>query len=400
MLVFFFKKKISSILDPLINHFVWIAAHFTFLVVYICKYGISYWPFFFLFTLLLYLLSFYTILRPIESCYFTENSSLLLEGLYRKKKKIKRLYFLISILMLYSSIDFFKYAIESPNVASWFLYKFVDLQGRDPFLRILGTGISPFFYLFGFINIFIYKESIKLSSFFLFLSVMIQLFAGGRSAFLHFLFSLGAFVLYFNSSFSKSFVSRLNKIGAWFIGVSIILASIVSSFYSESLTFMDGFRIIINRLVAAADGLEYYMNYNGEAKLPTGLWQYFLSIFGVYVKGILGIDYKNVGTQLTELVVGEVDFAQGANYTIFLQTVVFGSFFCILYIPILSFLSAKLRDNRTKSVKKMALSYFYFTTAFTCITDIEYFTLVLISGVICYYAFVWPYFTFTIKHKT
>lgn len=399
LILFLFRKKISSIIDPLVNHCVWISAHFTFLIAYIAKYGISYWALFFLFILLVYVACFNYLLVPLSNDKFESKYNSLIHVLFEKKRTLCFLYWLIVLLTFYSQIDFFMYAVDSSSVASWFLYKFVDLQGRDPLLRILGTGITPFFYLFSFINIFIYKERAKTAIFIIALFCLIQIFAGGRSSMLHLLFSIGTFILYFRPAFPEKTIARINRVGLVAIIVSLVVASAVSSFYSEDYSMLDGFQIIINRLVAAADGLEYYMKYNGEEKLPTGIWQYFLSVFAVYVKGLLHIDYKNVGTQLTELVQGDVEFAQGANYTIFLQVIVLGYYFSLFYVPLLTALSAKFRNNRTTSIRKLSLSYFFVSNAFTCITDLEYFVLVIISGVICYSLFIWPFFTFSLNFK-
>jgi len=296
----------------------------------------------------------------------------------------------MATIYFFSKISFFKYALENPSLSSWFLYRFVDLQGRDPLLRILSTGSEVYFYFFSFILIFFIKKWRFVAIMGVIFALLIGVFSGGRSSLLAALIYLGAFIFYFNNSFPKRFITKINIGGIFMVSLAIFIAIVVSSFYGEETSLMDGFGIIVNRFIAVGDGLEYYMRYNGESHIKTGFSEYFLAVFGVYVKQFTGVEYKNVGTQLTELVVGDVEFAQGSNFVFPLQSVVLGFYAWVIYIPTLAFFVARLRSNRTNSFVLLPLSFFLSFHCFTFATDMEYAILCLVSGLIIYFGIVFP----------
>jgi hypothetical protein len=296
----------------------------------------------------------------------------------------------------------------SHSPIEWTLYRFELLQGREVVSRILEIGCIPYLYLFSFINIFIIKKWKKFSILVLLINLLISIMAGGRSSFLSLLFAFGAFVNYFQFRFSSisqytyfnisKYKKKTFKLYLVLLIISLIIASFVSSTYNnEKIEY--GAKIILNRVFASADGLEYYMNYDGSKYIENGIYPFFLSIFGVYLKGTGEAEYKNIGHQLSELMTGQsLTFAHGANYTIFLQNVVLGYYWFPIYTTLIVFLVAKLRNSRNFSVVWLAISYYLYNSCFTMILDLEYYFLVVLSGFICYCLFIFPVFAIKKNH--
>ncbi|WP_305037029.1 oligosaccharide repeat unit polymerase [Pedobacter sp. SYP-B3415] len=304
--------------------------------------------------------------------------------------KVKAIFVLISLTFFFSKLPFFQYAIANPSVGTWFLYRFVDLQGRDPFFRILSTGAEVYFYLFSFMLIFLLKTWRKRALILVILALLIGVMSGGRSSVLGGLLYLGTFIFYFNKYFKRKFIQRVNHIGVILVVASLSLAAVISSLYEADASVTDGFKILVNRFIAVGDGLEYYMLYNGPEKIPSGPGQYFLAVFGVYVKGFTNLEYKNVGTQLVELVVGDVSFAQGSNFVFPLQAVVLGRYAWIFYVPLMALTVCWLRRSRSRSFVFLPLSFFFCYHCFTIATDIEYGLLCFISGMLVYFIIIFP----------
>jgi hypothetical protein len=231
----------------------------------------------------------------------------------------------------------------------------------------------------------------------LFIFLLIFISAGGRYDILGMIFSIGSFIYFFLPYFShkKSFVKKTNKYGVVGLAIALIMAAIVSSFYNTNSDMSAGINMVLDRIIASADGLEFYMTKQGDKYIASGIDQYFLSVFGVYIKNIIGVQYTNIGQQLSELVVGHsMNYAAGANYTFLLQNVVLGYYWFPIYTTFIASLTALLRNNRTSSVKKLAISYYLFSSCFILAQELEYGFLVFISGFLCYYMFIFPVFLF------
>ncbi|WP_176141083.1 O-antigen polymerase [Sphingobacterium nematocida] len=382
-----FKRNFNNLLDPIAMHIFWLSGNIAFLTAYIYRYGISNMPIWFFLFFLTYIFVLKIFLKKVRTGIIDHNMS---DKIKEKTFKIKFVYIVITFIYFFSKISFFKYAMENPSLSSWFFYRFVDLQGRDPVLRILSTGSEVYFYFFSFILIFLIKKWRHLAFIGVVMALLIGVFSGGRSSLLAALVYLGAFIFYFNNLFEKKTITKVNFIGVIMVSFAILVAIVVSTFYEEDMSIVDGFSIIVNRFIAVGDGLEYYMLYNGSTHIKSGLTEYFMAIFGVYVKQFSSIEYKNVGTQLTELVVGDVYFAQGANFVFPLQTMVLGFYSWFIYIPILAAFVALCRSNRTKSFILLPFSFFLSFHCFTFATDMEYALLCLISGVLIYLIVVYP----------
>lgn len=287
------------------------------------------------------------------------------------------------------------YFVNHPTT-EWPLYRFVELQGRDAIARILSLGIEPLFYYFTFYFLLIKKEHKKICLGILTLVTALSVLSGGRSSILNLLFILGNFVYFYKHYFDGYFMSKLNRISLFLLIPSLLTAALITSFYNKDHTFMDGLLIIINRIFASADVMEYYLLYNGYDRIESGIMPFFMSIFGIYVKRLFGIEYKNIGHQLSELVVGELSFAQGPNYTLPLQVMVFGYPLMPLYIFVAAFLTAKMRNliPTTNRVSEHIIKYFFVSNCFFIATDPEYGLLKIISFLI-----IFPFFYFLTQIK-
>jgi len=172
--------------------------------------------------------------------------------------------------------------------------------------------------------------------------------------------------------------------------VAIIIAATVTSFYTGGDSLANGFVVIFNRIFAAPDGIEYYLKFNGEKHIDSGAGPYITSIFGIYIQRLTEIPYKNIGWQLTELAVGDVGLAQGSNYTVLLQAVVFSHYLAPVYGMAAGWLVARMRYATPKNPRELFLVYTISIVCFTFAIDIEYFTLLIISLITVYVIIVSP----------
>lgn len=222
---------------------------------------------------------------------------------------------------------------------------------------------------------------------------LISILAGGRSFLLSLIFTYGGFIAFYRGKFlKKKALTNINKIGSILILLAMLLAMIVSSMYKSDSSIEDGAKIILNRVIATADGMEYYIKYDGIEKLPSGGYDYVMSIFGIYLKRFLGVEYKNVGHQLSELATGvNLEFAQGSNYTLPLQVMVLGYILMPVYVLIIGYICTKMRNIKAgESGSLQIVGFFFFTQCFTFATDPEFFILNVISFYLIYYlVFYW-----------
>lgn len=393
--LFIFRSKVVSIIDPLTTHIVWIASHLAFLIGYMYKYGASTLPVFFFVNMLIYVL-FYN--------FFLKNNKVILiakkeENMNFNIKKVKIIYTTLFILNIFSRMNFFKYMIENPTITSWFLYRFKDMEGRDPLLRIISTGTELYLIFYSFLLYAVLKKQKLLVIIFVTIILGLDVLAGSRSGLINVLFILGLCFFYFKNHFDLKMIGRFNKKATVLMAFAVFAAVIVSSFYSVNSTLSDGVGIVTNRFLASGDGLEYYMNYDGLHKIKSGIDQYIYSIFGIYIKRFTGVNYKNVGLQLSELVLGNLEFTQGANYTFLLQTMVIGYPFFFIYVPCVAYFTAKLRAIKFSSVRLLPLSFFLSATSFLVAEDLEFYILNFISGILVFFIVIYPISKITLKKR-
>ncbi|MCF5879477.1 hypothetical protein K3H40_10360 [Aeromonas veronii] len=381
-LFFLFRRKISSLIDPLCYHILWSSTLLGFLFVFSIVKSSYLISFYFFCTLLFHFFIVYFLLPNVNRGGKESRYNPLIISLVSKPGRVFNLWFFLLLLIFISKWSAIDYFIESPSFSDWFLYRYMDLSGRDPIERILGTACPVFFSFYSFVLIFLLKKNRCFVWFFYIVILCINILAGGRSSLIHFALSLGLFVYYFSDSFSASFKKKINLIGGGLAVFSIVLAISVSSFLVSGV---DPYYIILNRIVANADGLEYYIKYDAFEKIPSGFMTYIYSTFGIFLTPLIG-PIKNYGWQLSELATGmQYDFAQGANFTLPLQVMALPTIVGGVYTFFISILLVLCRCSRFVSFKFAPFSYYLSASCFTIITDVEYWVFVIASGVIVYF---------------
>lgn len=385
-----FKNKSIGIIDPITMHLLWISGNLSFLVTFIDKYGLDYIVILFtlVFVIYIYILSYF--LKPINHQCDIQEGNLVINTL--NSRKIHIIYFVSLSLLIFGKKPMFDFFMSN-NVVSWFLYRYIAIEGGNPFFRMLDTGVTPIFLYLTFYNIHIAKKLKKISLIMLIFYSLISILAGGRSFLLSLIFTYGGFIAFYRGKFlKKKALTNINKIGSILILLAMLLAMIVSSMYKSDSSIEDGAKIILNRVIATADGMEYYIKYDGIEKLPSGGYDYVMSIFGIYLKRVLGVEYKNVGHQLSELATGvNLEFAQGSNYTLPLQVMVLDYILMPVYVLIIGYICTKMRNIKAdESGSLQIVGFFFFTQCFTLATDPEFFILNVISFYLIYYlVFYW-----------
>lgn len=384
-----FRQFITNLIDPLIFHILWLSSQATFFIIYAEKYNPSVFYFIFSLSLIGYIIS----LRIFIQYYAIQKNKQIKSKNHLATFKISQsrwriIVIILLLLDLYSKKSFFQYAESCNSISDLFLYRFIDLQGRDPVERIL-SATNFFLYLFLFHGIRNRQNKYFIYSIIIVINV-INIIAGGRSALIELILFTGTYIFYFSNGIHRKSIIKLNKLAILFVAIALFVAVIVSSYYEKETTIQSGFMIVFNRVFAAPDGIEYYLKYSGEDHIKTGIIPYLISVFGIYLKNIIGLSVKNIGWQLTELAVGSVDFAQGSNYTIMLQAVVFNYYIAPLYAAVIGWAVAKLRY--INSAKESVIPYFYAMSsiAFVIATDLEYFVFLFLSVLIIYLVFIYP----------
>jgi membrane protein len=387
LLFFLFRKKSIGIIDPLTYHLLWISGNIAFLIAYTEKCGLAYISVLFFLIFIIYTIIILYLIKPLHIKY-TLSVSLGKE----MKKKLFFLYIVSIIILLYSKKPVFDFMLNN-NIITWFLYRYKAIEGGQAFYRILDLGITPIFLYFSFYNLCIIKKYKSFTSVILILYLFLLVLTGGRSSFLALIFSFGGFVAFHRESFlTVKKQRRFNKIGKYLILFALVIAMFVSAMFEQTYSTEAGINTILNRVIATADGLEYYMKYDGLDKIHSGPYEYFMSIFSVYTKNYIDINYKNIGHQLSELATGvKLDFAQGSNYTLPLQVMVFNYLLMPIYVFVISLIVVKMRNVRNLIPNKInILGFFMFSTSFGIVGDIEFFVLRTMSFLVIYFLVFYP----------
>lgn len=393
LLMLFFNKHITSIADPLFYHILWVSSQIAFFAIYLQAYGPNTAYLSFVITLAAYIstLWFFCAIYKKNSANKRDITVLHLKSLTTYiNDRWSVLAITLLALYLYSNKSFLEYALTCTTPQELFLFRFLDLQGRDPIERILKVS-TYFLYFFLFTSIHTGKNRATSGSI-IAIMLILAIASGGRSAIISFIISLGAFLFLHRFGLGKKTKNILNiAIGALYIS-AIFLAATVSSFYSDGDSLSNGMLIVFNRIFAAPDGVEYYLKFNGTEKIDSGIIPFLNSIFGIYLQNIFGMPYKNIGWQLTELAVGDVNFAQGSNYTVLLQAIVLNQYIAPIYGAIAGLLVARIRYINPRKPHQFFLGYTTSLLCFNLAIDIEYFILLMISAITVYLFTIIPIF--------
>ena len=387
LLFFLFRKKSIGVIDPLTYHLLWISGNIAFLIAYIEKYGLAYISVLFFLIFIIYTSIILYLIKPVHIKY-----TLSISSEKNKKGKIFFLYIVSIIILLYSKKPVFDFLLNN-NIIAWFLYRYKAIEGGQAFYRILDLGITPIFLYLSFYILCIVKKYKLFTTITLFLYLFLLILTGGRSSFLALIFSFGGFIAFHRESFlTIKKQKKINRIGKYLILFALMIAMFVSAMFEQTYSAEAGINTILNRVIATADGMEYYMKYNGLDKIHSGVYEYFMSVFSVYTKSYIDISYKNIGHQLSELATGvKLDFAQGSNYTLPLQVMVFNYLLMPIYVLVISLVVVKMRNVQNLTPYKInILGFFMLSSSFGIVTDIEFFVLRTMSFLVIYFLIFYP----------
>lgn len=389
-----FRKRISSLIDPIVFHILWCTSALALVFGYFSSEGVSIDGLLFISVYLFYLLGLF---------FFLDDKPLRKEVLVKELTETKlKLFFASLLLNLFSRYDFFLYAIDNPSIIEWFLYRFKQIEGRNVVQYIFQVGARPFFIYYS-LGVFFSKPRWRVYIIVcLLFNLALDVLAGGRSSVISLLLTFGYYVYFFKSVISVDIVRKVNLYGVLLLSLALFVGALVTTFYKQDGTLIDGSFAIINRLLAAGDGLEMYLTNNASLYINTGFIEYIKSVFGIFIKRLVDIQTKSVGWQLYELEYGiSVPFSVGPNYILPLQAFVLGKLFIIPYSLIIAYLVAFLRGNRLKKllITNPSLSFILGLLSFEPALDMELFVLTLSGCLFVYFFFFYPIskFKFTLK---
>jgi len=393
-----FSPYISSILDPIVLHIFWLVSTASLLCAILIQKTTDINTISFIIGLLAYILVALFFLRRfhcrksnlIKASKSFSNSDFISLG-HLSNKSYALITLTLFLCYLYANLDLFKYISQISSFNEIYLYRFVQLQGRDPLRRIIEAGTSSYFSFFLIGGLFRRDKRIALTL--LIFKTLLGTFSGGRSTLLGVFFEFGSYCFFYKDFIDLKLFKFINKIGFAAIFASLLLASYVSSKFMIDGNLVYGLLNIFERIFAAADGLQHYIYNSGDVKLDSGINSFFMSVFGIYVKNLVGnVEYKNVGWQLSELALGsELSFAQGANYTFLLQGAILSPVLIPLY-PILSaFLMAKMRNIWISKRIYHPLYFYISASAFQLVGDLELFIFYFISSITCFFLIIMPF---------
>ena len=381
-----FKKNIELLVDPFVIHLVWLGSHIAFLIGYIYKYGFEIFSFYFLMLIFIYIffLKIFFKNKRIQPMNFIYESN---------RKHIIICFYIILIIWLISQTNKFLYISSCNNIFEMMNYRFLSLQGRSIIYRILEIGTVFYLNYTAFVIMHFFKGFHKrVATMYLFFYLTLMLLLGGRSTLIALIFDYGFFVIY-NIAFFKKKILLINSLCLIMIIIGLLALITVTSSFTGQFNVVLGIKEVLNRLIANPDGIEYYLKFDGYNNISHGFFDYFMSVCGVYLKQVVHLEYKNVGWQLIELAYGHsLEFAQGPNYTIFMQIQVLGLGYTILYIVIATYFYSRLRYQKMNSTSYLGVlwSVGLANLTFNLAIDLEYSILVFISMSIILFFIVNP----------
>ncbi|MEZ0609314.1 oligosaccharide repeat unit polymerase [Fibrella sp. WM1] len=384
--IFLVRKRISSLIDPLNFHILWCASGLALLTGYFWSVGINVDGFLFVVVYIAYIVGLSLFLGKPDND---------VTGLQREldDPRNTKLFLVCLALNVVSRYEFITYAITSPSLVEWFLYRFKQIEGRSIPQYILQLGARPFFLYYLFMLLKTQRKWRVYLIAVLLVNVFLDIVAGGRSSVISLLLAYGFFVYRFSPLFPQQTLKRLNIYGAVAVGLALTVGATVTSYYRPDSSFEEGILSIANRLLAAGDGLEMYLANNASAYIPTGLNEYVKSVFGIFIKRVVDVQTQSIGWRLYELENGiEVPFAVGPNYILPLQAFVLEKYLAIPYALFISFWVAFLRGNAfsRRFISSRPLIFILGLLSFEPALDLELFILTLSGCLFVYFVILLP----------
>jgi len=373
-----FRRKYNSLLDPLVYILLWASSILAFLSVYIIKRGLSVYVAQFLLPMLAFLGLSYVLLKDLGRARAKQSNVILYSSL-----DIWGAMTFLALLQLLSFSRFIAFA-RTHDFITWFAFRSINRGDYSTLERLLGLGSGMLLIYFCFYAIIIRKRFEAYAWFLLLYFVLLNTVSGGRSSLVVIFLGAGAFLFFHRRELEPALVRKVNRLTPIAAIASILLMILVTSVSGYDLSLADGAAEVINRLIANADGLHYYLTYHAEQYISSSPLEYFKSVFGIYLKYLTGENYKNVGWQLNELVRGQLDTVEGTNFILPLQAIVFGQGFGQLYVVAVAIVFAKLRSIAPASAAQAPIAFYLVAISYTLIVDAEYFMYQVIAGVFVY----------------
>ncbi len=373
-----FRRKYNSLLDPLVYILLWASSILAFLIVYIIKRGLSVYVAQFLLPMLVFLGLSYVLLKDVGRARSKQTNVILFSSL-----EIWGAMTFLALLQLVSFSRFIAFA-RSYDFLTWFAFRSLSRGDYSTLERLLGLGSGMLLIYFCFYAIIIRKRFEAYAWFLLLSFVLLDTVSGGRSSLVGIFLGAGAFLFFHRREVEPKLVRRVNKLAPIAAIASIMLMILVTSVSGYDLSLADGAADVMNRLIANADGLHYYLTYHAEQHITSSPLEYFKSVFGIYFKYLTGENYKNVGWQLNEMVKGQLDTVEGTNFILPLQAIVFGQGFGQLLVVAVTIIFAKLRSIAPASAAQAPMAFYLVAISYMLIVDVEYFVYQVIAGVLVY----------------
>jgi hypothetical protein len=214
--------------------------------------------------------------------------------------------------------------------------------------------------------------------------VLLDTLSGGRSSLVSIFLGAGAFLFYHRREVEPALLRRVNRLAPMAAVASILLMIVITSASGYELSLADAAADVVNRLIANADGLHYYLAYHAQEHIASSPVAYLQSVFGIYFNYLTGENYKNIGWQLNELVKGQLDTVEGTNFILPLQAIVFGQGIGQLYVVAVAIIFAKLRSITPGSAARAPMAFYLVAISYMLVVDAEYFVYQIIAGVLVY----------------
>lgn len=379
-----FRNKLHSFIDPLLYHLIWLSSIVAFcieLAIVDCGlWSVSFMGLSFFYNFLLFIFS-----RVINKKHSTNAFPI-----------AWRYYIFLILILLYRLIfqDMDKWTVLfNEGLSAVVALKFVNLAaGRNIIITIIDNGLESIFsYILFYIFFFEKVKARKIIGITIFMySLLSGIILGGRSYLIILSLSIGFFLFYFRSHYEvKRYRFLIVKIAPILVVAILVIASFISTLHSGNVEvegmedsinlFEKGLPIVYNRVFANADGIDYFIRYNGQELLDPENFVY--NNFGVFLNSTADIKHKSMGQQLIERVYGHsVDFAQGPNFFFLLQSSFF-NFFAPLYLLIITCFFIRTRYLKAKDLTLKDMYFFFLASnSFGMFTDSELYIFTILLG--------------------
>lgn len=374
---FLVRKRITSFIDPLVFQCVWASSMLAFSSELMLAKG-SMWSIFFVVISFIYLFALGLTSPKID----------VTQKLGRARTELPLAHYLrllVSCLLLlkFAWWEQWSYLLQEGIVGAY-KYRLLYLgTGRNVLDTIIGSTIGTLFMYQLFCTFFFEKRRayLMLAVGLIGHSVLINSLTGSRSQIIGVIIGFGGGVYYFRHFID---LPRYRTICNWMcaIGMTVGVMALVgvSALYEArgsagSVSLEAGLRNVENRIFANADGIEYFVKYDGASVLQNT--DVFSANISIFLKRFITVPGKSVGWILLENAINQqLGGAQGPNFMVHLQSYVVTHSILLapFYVLFIVLLSNWIRTVRSRPGMLTDIPCFYLATSiFGLATDSEYF---------------------------